>query len=277
MIKIGISGWNYRGWRGNFYPKTLSHKSELEFASKKFPSIEINGTFYSLKNRPIYQRWYQQTPKNFIFSLKANRYITHIKRLNDIYPSMQNFFSSGVEELKEKLGPILWQFPPNLRYVPEKWEEFLSLLPQDFKSARKLYKWKSDYSSPIRHAIEVRNISFYDPHFIKQLRKFNVSLVFSDNDGRWPYMEDITGDFIYLRLHGHSKIYSSNYEREDLLFWKRRILTWSKGLSTPAKYSITKNANSKSRDIFVYFDNDAKVNAPFNALSLMEMLKKDLQ
>jgi len=274
MIYVGISGWNYRGWRGNFYPRNLAQKDELYYASRRFNSIEINGTFYSLKNKEIYQRWYSQTPENFRFSIKANRYLTHIKKLNHIQPALNNFLSSGMEELKEKLGPILWQFPPNLKYDPEKWDLFLKLLPKSFSEARRDFNWKIHHNQSILHAVEIRNSSFYHPGFIKQLRNHHVTLVFSDSDGRWPYMEDVSGDFIYLRLHGQKKLYTSNYGPDDLIFWKRRICKWSTGNNTPAKYSITKNIKSLKRDVYVYFDNDAKVYAPYNAITLNKLIQK---
>ena len=275
MIYVGISGWNYHGWRGNFYPADLSHKDELYFVSRQFPSIEINGTFYSLKNKEIYKKWYQDTPDDFIFSVKANRYITHIKKLNSIRTALEKFLQSGIEELQEKLGPILWQFPPAMNYHPERWDEFLKLLPKNFEEARKLYHWKIKGESKIRHAVEIRNNSFYDPLFIQQLRNWGITLVFSDNDGRWPYMEDLTGDFVYLRLHGHKKIYESNYGHVDLTFWKKRINTWARGHYTSEIYSLTKNTNTNSKDVYVYFDNDAKVYAPYNAKTLIQMLEEN--
>ena len=138
MIEIGISGWTYDGWRGSFYPPKLPHSKELEFASRKLPSIEINGTFYALQRPKSYKTWYEKTPDNFIFSVKANRYISHVKKLNDVETPMANFFASGVLNLREKLGPFLWQFPPNMGFHPERWKEFLELLPKDFKEASKL-------------------------------------------------------------------------------------------------------------------------------------------
>lgn len=194
MIYVGISGWNYQDWRGSFYPSDLLHEGELYFASRQFPTIEINGTFYSLQNRQTYKNWYLNTPANFIFSLKANRYITHIKKLKSIKAAMEKFLGSGMEELKEKLGPILWQFPPTMNYDPERWDEFLNLLPMSFEDGRRLYNWKVKKDLTIKHAVEVRNNSFYDPSFIQQLRSYGISLVFSDSDGRWPMA-------IYGRYH----------------------------------------------------------------------------
>lgn len=283
MIEIGISGWTYDGWRGTFYPHKLSHKKELEFASGILPTIEINGTFYSLKRPSSYQQWYERTPENFIFSVKANRYITHVKRLKDIEIPMANFFSSGVLNLREKLGPFLWQFPPNLGFHPDRWEKFLSLLPRDFKEAATLAEdneLKKDRTSfevsenlPLRHAVEVRHMSFLNPEFVTLLRKHNVAIVFADTAGKWPYLEDVTSDFIYIRLHGDEELYVSGYDDDSLNFWAERIRAWKNGSEPLDAMTITeKKPAKKKRDIFVYFDNDAKVRAPVDAQSLIRKL-----
>ena len=282
-IEIGISGWSYKGWRGTFYPEKLSVKKELEFAGKEFPTIEINGTFYSLQRPSSYLKWYETTPEGFVFSVKANRYITHLKRLNDIDLPLANFFASGPLALKEKLGPILWQFPPSMTFDPDKFESFLKLLPKDFKQAKKLGKnsslakerkylnVKSNYR--IRHAVEVRNYSFMNPWFIELLRKYNVAIVYADTAGKWPYIEDITADFIYVRLHGDSEIYKSGYSDRTLEFWADRIRAWRKGYEASDQLSISDDTPSvKERDVFVYFDNDAKVRAPVDAKALINLL-----
>lgn len=216
ITEVGISGWTYKGWRGTFYPKKLGHNHELEFASRFLPTIEINGTFYALQRKTSYQHWYESTPAGFIFAVKANRYITHVKRLKDIELPMANFFSSGPLALKEKLGPFLWQFPPNMVFDPEKMENFLKILPKNFKEAanlseksqipedRRFLDVRKNYR--MRHAIEVRNMSFLNPWFVELLRKYNVAIVFADTAGKWPYLEDVTADFIYIRLHGDSEL-----------------------------------------------------------------------
>ncbi|HLW57620.1 MAG TPA: DUF72 domain-containing protein [Bacteriovoracaceae bacterium] len=283
-VEIGISGWSYKGWRGTFYPSQISQQKELEYASRELPTIEINSTFYSL-HRPIsFQRWYDSTPPDFIFAVKANRYITHIKRLNDVEFPLANFFASGVLALKEKLGPILWQFPPSMSFNPELFENFLKQLPHNFKEAAKMAK-KSTLSKErkyelveknykIRHAIEVRNMSFLNPWFIEILKEHNVAIVFADTAGKWPYMEDITADFVYLRLHGDSELYVSGYDSKTLDFWSERIKTWMLGLEPSNRLTISdKRAPRVQRDVYVYFDNDAKVRAPVDAMSLIDRLK----
>ena len=282
-IEIGISGWSYKGWRGTFYPEKLSPKKELEYAGNEFPSIEINGTFYSLQKPSSYLKWYETTPRGFVFSVKANRYITHLKRLNDVEIPMANFFASGPLALQEKLGPILWQFPPSMSFDPDRFEKFLKLLPNNFKEAKKLagnsplgeerkyLKVKKNYR--IRHAVEVRNYSFMNPWFIDLLRKYNVAIVYADTAGKWPYMEDITADFIYVRLHGDSELYKSGYNESTLKFWADRIRVWQKGHEVPDQLSISEDTPPvKERDIFVYFDNDAKVRAPVDAKALTNLL-----
>jgi uncharacterized protein YecE (DUF72 family) len=282
-VEVGVSGWTYKGWRGNFYPTKLPHKKELEFASHQLPTIEINGTFYSLQKPSSYQQWYQSTPADFIFSVKANRYITHVKKLNDIEIPMANFFASGVLALKEKLGPLLWQFPPSMSFDPDKFEKFLKLLPMNTNDAIHLGK-KAEISKErqylkvkehfrLRHAVEIRNNSFLNPWFIELLREHNVAIVFADTAGRWPYMEDITADFIYVRLHGDEELYVSGYDAATLDLWSKRIKLWKAGSEPKDKLTMTDDPITHiPRDVFVYFDNDAKVRAPVDAQGLIQRL-----
>jgi uncharacterized protein YecE (DUF72 family) len=284
MVEVGISGWTYKGWRGTFYPEKLSHKKELEYASRKLPTIEINNTFYSLQRPSSYLHWYDMTPDGFIFSVKANRYMTHVKRLKDIEIPMANFFASGPLALKEKLGPFLWQFPPSMAFDPDRFEAFLKLLPKNFNEARKL-ALNSELAAErkflnvetnfrIRHAVEIRNHSFYNPWFVELLRKYNVAIVFADTAGKWPYIEDITADFIYVRLHGDEELYVSGYDDDSLNFWSERIRCWKKGLKAPDQLTLTDDKIPKiERDVFVYFDNDAKVRAPVDAKELLNKLE----
>lgn len=283
IVEVGISGWTYAGWRGTFYPPKLSHNKELEFASRQLPTIEINGTFYALQRPTSYQHWYELTPAGFIFSVKANRYITHIKKLNDPLIPMANFIASGPLALKEKLGPFLWQFPPSMPFDPDKFEDFLSLLPKDFNEAvelgrnselsdeRKFLEVEKNYR--MRHAVEVRHYSFLNPWFVELLRKYNVAIVFADTAGKWPYLEDLTADFVYVRLHGDSELYVSGYDDDALDFWSDRIKAWRKGTQPEDKLSITDDAVPNiDRDVYVYFDNDAKVRAPVDAKGLISRL-----
>ena len=283
-LHIGISGWTYAGWRGVFYPKKMAHRFELQFASRAFNSIEINGSFYSLQRPSSYQRWYADTPPGFIFSVKGARFITHMKKLRNVEAPLANFFASGVLCLREKLGPILWQFPPNFGWNPERFSEFFELLPHDTRAAAKLAKqhddkvkgraWtKTDATLPIRHAVEIRHPTFMVPEFFALLRRHNIAFVFADTAGKWPYGEDITADFVYCRLHGAEQLYVSGYGDSELDWWADRIDHWRKGKQpVDAKlFSGRKNAPGK-RDVYIYFDNDAKVHAPFNARTLAEKL-----
>ena len=271
QVEIGISGWAYKGWRGSFYPHGLSRKDELYYASRILPTIEINSTFYSLRKPVNFRHWYEVTPRDFIFSIKANRYITHVKKLKNIEIPLANFFTSGILELKEKLGPILWQFPPTLKFDPERFETFLKLLPRSFEAAMKAGK-----NHRIRHAVEMRNDSFLNPLFVDLLRTYNTALVMADTGGRWPYLEDVTSDFIYIRLHGHTKLYQSGYDDQSLDNWCRRIKTWKEGGEPFDRVTISDDlAAKKPRDVFVYFDNDAKVHAPWDAQKLMQKLNKN--
>lgn len=284
-IRIGISGWRYPPWRKVFYPADLAQKRELEFASRALPTIEINGSFYALQRPTSYQQWYAQTPEDFVFSVKATRYITHILRLRDIDAAIANFFASGLLALQEKLGPILWQFPPSFRFDAELFENFLKQLPHDTHAALNLAKKREpamhgkeylhvDKERPVRHAIEIRNTSFETPEFIALLRKYNAALVVADTAGKWPYKEDLTADFVYMRLHGAEQLYASGYTDKALDSWSKRIKAWSTGKQPDDAHLISDHPPParKSRDVFCYFDNDVKVKAPFDARKLLRRL-----
>lgn len=284
-VYIGISGWRYPPWRGVFYPPKLTQARELEFASRAVRSIEINGSFYSLQRPESYAAWYAATPTGFIFSVKGNRYLTHILRLRDIEKPLANVFASGVFNLREKLGPILWQFPPNFRYAPEQLEHFFSLLPHDTEQALALARKRDsvmkgrtrlaiDANRPIRHAMEIRHVSFVDASFVALLRKYRVALVVADTAGKWPYCEDVTSDFMYLRLHGDKELYASGYTEASLDRWAARIKAWSSGGEPTDAQRIAPGSSpaASGRDVYCYFDNDIKVRAPFDARRLIEKL-----
>ena len=288
-IHIGISGWRYTPWRGDFYPKGLTHKRELQFASRAVNSIEINGSFYALQRPERYAQWYAETPAGFVFSVKAPRFITHIRRLRDIHKPLANFFASGVLELKEKLGPILWQFPPNFKFDPELFESFLEQLPHDTEQAAALARqheprlnghasMKAYGKKPLRHAVEIRHESFVDPAFVRLLKRYNTALVIADTAGKWPYREDLTSDFVYLRLHGAEELYASGYTPQALKRWSDRIEAWYHGQQPADPQLIAprqKPKTRRAREIFCYFDNDIKVRAPFDARRLLERLHLD--
>lgn len=284
-IRIGISGWRYAPWRGVFYPPKLVQRKELEFASRALSSIEINGTFYALQKPASFAQWFEQTPDDFVFSVKAPKYITHVRRLKDVHQPIANFLASGVLGLKQKLGPVLWQFPPSFRFDAELMSAFLQDLPHDTEAALKLARQCDDFMAgrdalhvdqkrPLRHAIEIRHESFADPAFIQLLRHHKVALVVADTAGKWPYLEDVTADFMYLRLHGDEKLYASGYTDKALDHWAERIATWSKG-SQPADAQVVVDGEplkKAHRDIHCYFDNDIKVRAPFDAGRLLAKL-----
>jgi uncharacterized protein YecE (DUF72 family) len=284
-IRVGISGWNYRGWRGSFYPRGLPHSEELSYASREVDTIEINGTHYSLQRPESFAHWYDEAPESFIFAVKGSRYITHLKQLKDIEGPLANFFASGVLRLEEKLGPFLWQFSPRFKFDPSRLEPFFSLLPRDSEAAAALAKahdrrlsgraWtRTERRRELRHAIEIRHPSFLDPAFVTLLRRHAITLAFADSV-EWPYAEDLTADFVYVRLHGSEELYASGYSDEALDRWAARIKLWARGLEPNDARLIApdmKPPRRSARDVFVYFDNDAKVRAPFDARSLRTKL-----
>lgn len=288
-FRVGTSGWVYPPWRKNFYPQSLPHKKELFFASRHFSSIEINGSFYSYQKPSTYQHWYSETPSDFVFSVKGPQYITHISRLKDVQIPLANFFASGVLLLRQKLGVFLWQLPPNFVFNPEKeerLEEFFQLLPRTFADAAKLASQSSRFPdcydrqiqadrSPLRHAIEVRHHSFENPEFIALLRRNNIALVFSETAGKWPYMEDITSDFLYLRLHGDEEFYKHGYETKQLRWWAHRIQQWAHGETPSDSITLLPHTPGAHLDVFAFFDNDLKSKAPHDAEGLIRFLKPD--
>ena len=286
-IRIGISGWRYEPWRKVFYPAGLAQHRELQYASRQHPTIEINGTFYSLQRPENFQRWHDDTPEGFVFAIKGSRYISHMRRLVDVEKPLANFFASGVLNLGEKIGPFLWQFPPNFRFRPERLEAFFEMLPRDLEAALALARRRDSRvkgrsclryecaNLRLRHAIEIRHESFVDPAFVKLLRRHKVALVVADTAGKWPFLEDVTADFVYLRLHGDEELYASGYSDAALDWWAARIKAWSEGgESADAKKACPALAPParKSRDVYCYFDNDMKVHAPFDARKLMAKL-----
>lgn len=284
-VRIGISGWRYPPWRGVFYPPDLVQRRELEFASGIFSTIEINGTFYSLQRPDHFRQWHRQTPDGFEFAVKGNRFITHRLRLRDARTPLANFLASGVLALEEKLGPILWQLPPSLRYEENLLRGFLELLPHDTAAASRLARrcersrmagrstWAVHAVRPLRHAVEVRHESFRDAGFIDLLREHGVALVVADTAGKWPLLEDVTADFMYLRLHGDAELYASGYGDAALDDWARRIRAWSRGTQPRGARRVVPGAVARRRrDVYCYFDNDIKAYAPFDAQSLERRL-----
>jgi uncharacterized protein YecE (DUF72 family) len=265
-IRIGISGWNYAGWRGDFYPRGLVQRKELAYAAERFSSIEINGSFYSLQRPSSYRAWREQTPDDFVFAVKGGRFITHMKKLAGVEAPLANFFASGVLALGPKLGPVLWQLPPTLGYDEKRLVGFFEQLPRTTAQAAELAarhdaKVPEDRAltvaegdRPVRHALEVRHHSFATPEAAALLREHDIAFVVADTAGRWPLVEEVTSDHMYVRLHGDTELYTSGYTPEALDRWATKLRGWA----------------DAGLDCYVYFDNDAKGYAPHDALGLIE-------
>jgi uncharacterized protein YecE (DUF72 family) len=266
QIRIGTSGWVYPPWRGTFYPEGLTHKRELAYLAERLDSVEINGSFYSLQRPSSYQRWAEQTPEDFVFAVKGSRFITHMKRLRDGDELLANFLASGPLALGPKLGPILWQLPPTFRFDADVLDAFLSRLPRSTEQAAEIARrhdhrvdpayTSTDADRPMRHALEIRHDSFVTPAFTELLTRHGVALVVADAAGKYPLLEEVTADFVYIRLHGHDELYVSGYTDKGLDMWAEKIRSWA-----------------ESGDVYTYFDNDAKVMAPRDAIALRERLE----
>jgi uncharacterized protein YecE (DUF72 family) len=271
VIRVGISGWRYAGWRGAFYPPGLVQRRELAYAAERLNSIEINGSFYALQRPESYRAWRRETPDDFMFTVKGGRFITHMKKLAGVETALANFFASGMLALGPKLGPFLWQLPPNLGFDAARLSAFFDLLP---RTAGEAAEWAGghddkvpedralttaeDPGQPLRHAVEVRHETFRTPEFYALLRAQRVALVVADTAGKWPFLEEATADFQYVRLHGDAELYASGYSDEALDRWAAKVRRWVAG----------------GQDVFVYFDNDMKVHAPYDAIHLMERLQQ---
>jgi uncharacterized protein YecE (DUF72 family) len=266
-VRVGISGWRYPPWRGVFYPRGLPQRLELEYAASRLTTIEINGSFYSLQRPELYQDWHDRTPAGFLFAVKGGRFITHMKKLRGIESPLANFFASGVLALGAKLGPVLWQLPPNLGYDAERLSDFFALLPRTTAEAAALAARHderldgraltvTDADRPIRHALEVRHPSYETPELLDLLRHHDIAVVTADTAGKWPMLLEPTTDLAYVRLHGAEELYVSGYSDEALDEWADRIAGW----------------RDQGRDVVVYFDNDVKVHAPYDAQRLAERL-----
>ena len=248
-------------------------------------SVEINGSFYSLQRPSSYESWRDQTPGGFVFAVKGGRFITHMKKLAGVEAPLANFFASGVLALGPKLGPVLWQLPPVLRFDPDRLAAFFDLLPRTTYEAARLARGhdqrlegraltEADADRPIRHALEVRHASYCTATFVELLRAHDVALVVADTAGRWPDLEDVTSDFVYVRLHGADELYVSGYTDSALDAWAAKVRRWSAGESPTGEHTVAPPAPKVpgGRDVFVYFDNDAKVHAPADAEGLMRRL-----
>ncbi|KAA9161903.1 DUF72 domain-containing protein [Amycolatopsis acidicola] len=262
---MGTSGWRYPPWRGVFYPKGLAQRRELEYLSRQVNTAEINGSFYSLQRPERYRAWAAETPEDFVFAVKGGRFITHMKRLRDVETPLANFFASGVLALGHKLGPILWQLPPNLAYEPKQLTAFFDQLPRTARAAAALARKHDDklkgeaHTKPgpdrkIRYALEVRHSSFEHPDFPKLLADNDIACVIADSAGTWVTLKEVTTEFVYVRLHGDKELYASGYSERALEGWAEKIRSW------------------QGKDVYVYFDNDMKVHAPADAMALAARL-----
>jgi uncharacterized protein YecE (DUF72 family) len=284
-VRIGLSGWTYKSWRGRFYPEGLPHKRELAHIGSIFPTVEINGTFYSMQRPESFGRWAELTPDDFVFSVKGPRFLTHMKRLNDPVAPLGNFVASGLLRLGAKLGPVLWQLPPNFHFNPDKLDAFFRLLPRDSHAAAacgrrhdqrlKARAWlrTGPRRQRLRHALEVRHKSFCVPDFIDLLRRHNIALVCADTVD-WPLLMDLTSDFVYCRLHGSRELYRSGYSAAELGRWARRIRAWRDGKPMRDGTFVAEPAKAMPRDVYVYFDNTDKLMAPRDAQALMRRLEE---
>jgi uncharacterized protein YecE (DUF72 family) len=266
---VGISGYDYPGWRGAFYPPDVPRRSWLGFASRIFNSVELNGTFYSLKSPAVFERWVAEVPDDdFVFAVKGGRFITHNLKLRNCESALGNFFASGILALGNKTGPFLWQLPATYRFDAERMDSFMRSLPRDSSDGEAVAR-QHDYRLkrgallhaaarvPYRHAFEVRHPSYFSDEFYDILRAHGNAFVIADTAGKFDYAEAVTTDFVYVRLHGSSALYSSDYTDEELVAWAARIRSWTTG--------------AQRRDTYVYFDNDAKVHAPYNAMQLADL------
>ena len=270
-MRVGISGWRYPAWRGDFYPKGLPQRRELEHAASQLTSIEVNGSFYSLQRPSSYAAWRAEASAvrdDFVFAVKGPRYVTHLKRLKDVDVALANFFASGVLALGPTLGPVLWQLPENLRFDADVLDDFLGRLPSTTAEAATLAERHDDKvpddralttsedERPMRYALEFRSPTFAVPTAYDVLRRHGVATVLADTAGRWPKVDEDTASFRYVRLHGDKELYASGYTDRSLAQWAARCRGWA----------------ADGHDVFCYFDNDMKGYAPHDAKRLIARL-----
>lgn len=264
-IRVGVGGWTFAPWRDNFFPKGLSQARELEYASRHLSAIEINGTYYRTQSPASFAKWRDETPPGFVFSAKASRYATNQRVLGDAGESVERFVGSGLAELGDKLGPLVWQFMPTKRFDPADFEAFLKLLPGQVEGLK------------LRHVMDVRHESFMSPEYLELARKYKVATVFADS-ADYPSFADLTGDFVYARLMRTEAKVDTGYEEKALDRWAERARIWAAGeepddlprVVPPA--AGTQGAAKKPRDVFLFFISGAKERAPAAAMGLMERL-----
>jgi uncharacterized protein YecE (DUF72 family) len=265
---VGVSGWRYPSWRGDFYPKGLPQRLELAYAAERMTSIEVNGSFYSLQRPTSYAAWRAAVPPDVVLAVKGGRFITHLKALRDVETPLANFFASGVLALGDQLGPVLWQLPARLEFDRGRLADFLALLPRTTTAAAALAEQhddkvkegrsltKAEVDLPLRHALEPRHESFDCDEARALCAEHGVAIVIADSAGTWPVMHDATSDFRYVRLHGETELYASGYTDESLDRWAHTCRAWL----------------DDGHDVHVYFDNDARGHAPHDAVRLLDRL-----
>jgi uncharacterized protein YecE (DUF72 family) len=257
-IRVGVGGWTYEPWRNNFYPEGLAHSRELEYASRQLSAIEINGTYYSTQKPASFAKWRDETPEDFVFSMKASRYSTNRRVLAEAGESITRFVDSGISELGHKLGPIVWQFMPTKRFEPDDFEAFLALLPKEVNGLA------------LRHVMDVRHESFKTPEYVKLARRHKVATVFTDSDD-YPSFADLTADFVYARLMRADAKLKTGYGAKALDEWAQRLERWAEGGEPEDLPRVDDAAPAKkARDVFVYFISAAKERNPAAAMALRE-------
>ncbi len=259
-IRVGIGGWTFAPWRGSFYPQGLPQKRELDYASRHLTSIEINGTYYGSQKPESFAKWRDETPEDFVFAVKGPRFTTNRRVLAEAGDSIERFFASGVMELKEKLGPVNWQFLPTKAFDPADFEGFLQRLPRQVDGRL------------IRHAVEVRHESFRKPEFVDLARRYGVAVVLSA-DGEYPQIADITADFVYARIMGTREEEPAGYDDPSLDLWTDRARTWAAGQAPADLGSVsTQQDAANGRDVFLYVISGCKPRNPAAAVALIERL-----
>jgi uncharacterized protein YecE (DUF72 family) len=258
VIRIGVGGWTYEPWRGAFYPADLPQKRELEFASRRLTSIEVNGTFYGSQKPETFARWHDETPSDFVFSLKAPRFATNRKILAEAGKSIERFFSSGVMNLKDKLGPVNWQLPPFKKFEPEDFGAFLALLPGEIEGRS------------LRHVVEVRHASFRSADFVALAREHGVAVVIA-GDSDYPQIADPTASFVYARIMGTRDEVELGYPDDELDRWAGRAKAWASGAAAEGlEYAGTPRGDGRPRDVYLYVISGDKVRNPAAAMALIE-------
>jgi len=263
QIRVGIGGWTFEPWRGVFYPKGLPHAKELAYASERLTSIEVNGTFYRSQTPATFRKWASEVPENFVFALKGPRFTVNRRVLKDAGDSIKRFLDSGVTELGDHLGPLLWQFAPTKKFDAADFGGFLELLPDTFGGRI------------LRHVIEVRHDSFRTAEFIALLRAFKKPVVFTDH-AKYPNIADLTGDFVYARLQRGKDTVPTAYPPKRIGAWAGRLEAWAQGKAPadlPCVTTLPTSAKAGPRDVFAYVIHEGKIRAPAGAMALIARLK----